>query len=86
MPFAPNEHLKGKFYWPADHYSVPADDMCCHYNEEFFDCPCVLKSGHDGPHIHVFDPVIKDHSHKTVEQDEALAASERILNAAGVPT
>lgn len=64
MPFAPNEHLKGKFYWPVDHYSIPADNLCYHYQDEFFDCPCVKPSGHGGAHQYEYSPTIKDHSHK----------------------
>lgn len=68
MPFAPNEHLKGKFYWPVEHYSIPADNLCYHYQEEFFDCPCVKPSGHSGAHQYTFSPTIKDASHKAALQ------------------
>lgn len=64
MPFRPTEHLKGKFYWPVDHYSIPADNLCYHFEEEFFDCPCVKMMGHSGAHEYRFSPRIEAHSHK----------------------
>lgn len=87
MPFAPNEHLKGKFYYPASHYSIPADDLCYHYRDGSFDCKCVKPSGHTGAHDYVYSPIIRDISHSAIEaHDEALAASERNIAAMGIPT
>jgi hypothetical protein len=66
MPYAPNEWLKGKFYWPVDHYSVPADNLCWHVMDGSFDCPCTKPRGHPGKHQYTFDADIRDYSHKDV--------------------
>lgn len=62
------DDLKGKFYWPRDHYSVPADNLC-------FDTPpppdadfrCVRPEGHAGRHQYEWHPLIRDYSHKQVK-------------------
>ena len=65
MPFMPNDHLTGQFYWPADHYSVPADNLCWHApDDENSDCLCVLPTGHVGNHKYEWSPLIRTRSHK----------------------
>lgn len=63
-----NSMLDGKFYWPSDEYSIPADNLCWHRppspNADFF---CVRPLGHPGKHEHHWSPTIKDHSHKTAK-------------------
>lgn len=59
------ERLKGKFYWPAGHYSIPADTLC-------YDTPpppnadlrCTRLEGHKGRHEYEHHPDIRDYSHK----------------------
>lgn len=59
------EWLAGKFYWPHDGYSTPADNLCWHIppapNADF---RCVRPLGHPGRHLHEWSPTIRDYSHR----------------------
>ncbi|WP_341914584.1 hypothetical protein [Ferrovibrio terrae] len=61
-----NAELAGKHYWPADHYSIPADNLCWHSPSKGQPDPrrCIKATGHDGRHQYEKHPVIKAHSHK----------------------
>ena len=56
--------LKGKFWWPSDEYSTPADNLCwdspASPNADFF---CIRSTGHPGKHEHHYSPLIRDYSH-----------------------
>ncbi len=56
--------LAGKFYWPRDDYSTPADNLCWHIppNPDA-DFRCVRSSGHAGKHRYEWSPRIVAFSH-----------------------
>lgn len=57
--------FEGKFYWPSDEYSAPAEYFCWHVppspNADF---KCVRQDGHAGKHHYEWSPDIRDYSHK----------------------
>ena len=63
----PVSELQGKFWWPTEDWSLPADDLCWHVppspNADF---RCVRERGHPGAHDHRYGVVIKGHSHKSL--------------------
>lgn len=62
-------NLAGKFYWPSDDFSTPADNLCWHVPPSpNADYRCVRQAGHPGRHAHDWSPTIKDHSHKDLPQ------------------
>lgn len=61
----PPASLAGKFYWPSDEFSTPADNLCWHAPPSpDADFRCVRPHGHPGRHQHEWSPAIRDHSHK----------------------
>lgn len=63
------EHA-GKFYWPSDEYSTPAEGHCWHVppspNADF---RCIRRADHPGQHHYAHSPTIRTWSHKHVEPD-----------------
>lgn len=61
-----NPHnFAGKHYWPADHFSVPADTLCLNMAPSpDADHLCVRPSGHPGAHHYEWSPSIRDYSWK----------------------
>ena len=60
-----NHEIAGKFYWPSDEYSIPADNLCWHIPPEpNRDFRCTRPASHPGKHQYEWSPTIKDHSHK----------------------
>lgn len=58
---------KGRFYWPSDDYSVPADNLCFHIPPSpDADHRCIRPAGHPGRHQYVIATwgAIRDYSHK----------------------
>lgn len=54
----------GMFYWPTDHYSVPADNLCWHVPPSpDADYRCVRERGHPGKHRFVWSPKLTDKPH-----------------------
>lgn len=55
----------GKHYWPADHFSVPADGLCLNMapspDTDFW---CIRQKGHPGTHEYEWSPSIRDRSWK----------------------
>lgn len=64
-PSTPEESLAGKFYWPSDEYSIPADNLCWNRapspNSDFF---CVRALNHPGKCQFHWSPTIRDCSHR----------------------
>jgi hypothetical protein len=55
----------GEFYWPAEHYSVPADSLCWHIAPSpNADHRCIRPDGHRGAHLYEYSPKVKAHPHK----------------------
>ena len=55
----------GKHYWPADHYSVPAEGRCFHIAPQpDADHWCIREAGHGGSHQYAMSPDIRDYSWK----------------------
>lgn len=62
---------QGMFYWPSDHYSVPADNLCWHaapspYADHF----CIREEGHPGKHKFECTPILRSFSHKGRKEDD----------------
>ena len=68
----PSPQLVGKFYWPRDDFSAPADNLCWHIppspNADF---RCVRPLGHRGRHQYEWSPCIRDYSHRAIANSEA---------------
>lgn len=58
-------NFSGKHYWPADHFSVPAESMCFNMAPSpDADCWCIRQKGHPGDHQYRYSPLIRDYSWK----------------------
>ena len=70
----PAEELMGRYYWPSDEYSVPADNLCWHVppapNRDF---RCIRPAGHPGKHEYEWSPTIKGHSHRHAKAEGGAA-------------
>lgn len=61
--------IAGKFYWPSEEYSVPADNLCWHIPPEpNRDFRCIRPFGHSGKCQHAWSPTIRDYSHRRALQ------------------
>lgn len=56
---------QGKHYWPADHFSVPAEGVCFNIAPSpDADCLCIREKGHAGAHRYEWSPDIRSYSWK----------------------
>lgn len=62
-----------EYYWPAPHFSVPADTICQNRapspNADHF---CTRPKGHAGKHVFEYSPVFRSYSHKDIKARAAL--------------
>jgi hypothetical protein len=59
------EGMKGKFYWPCDHYSISAETLCLDTPPSpNADLRCIRQDGHKGHHEYAWHLDIRNYSHK----------------------
>ena len=59
------QQTAGKFWWPSEDYSVPADNLCWHIPPSpNADYRCIRERGHKGRHKFDWSPRLRDYSHK----------------------